>query len=150
MSLFTLFLLSICTMFLQFKIFSLFILLFGFGQVSWSTELDDNLPNAYQDGPTKDKSAGLGIELECSKLLFQSKTANEQVTFASKGKLLGERKGTNWKLTADTTPAMAGVITAEYILDGTQIKIGAGSATKAIEEVVKDIVCGLHSYSKGV
>lgn len=123
------------------RILSLFILFLGLGQLSLSAGLDDNLPNAYQDGPTQDKSAGLGIELECSKFLFQSETANEKVTFASKGKLFGKRKGTNWTLTADTTPAMAGVITAEYILDGTQIKIGAGTATKAIEEVVKDIVC---------
>lgn len=131
----------------RFKSASFFFLLVTFGQLSAAVDGNINLPNAYEDGPTKDKSPGLGIEFESSNIRLKSETADQKVTFASKGKLLGKRKGTNWKLTADTTGSMADTIAAEYILDGTEIKIGAGTAAVAAEAVAKDVVSELFSPS---
>ncbi len=54
------------------------------------------------------------------------------------------RQGINWKLTADTTLNQAGILTAEYILDVTQIKIGTGVATAAAAAVAAEAVRLLH------
>ncbi|KAL8747738.1 MAG: hypothetical protein Q9190_000437, partial [Brigantiaea leucoxantha] len=84
---------------------------------------------AVQDGPTSDRSAGLGIEFEASALQFYSnKCSNKdkKLTDKLKGEMVGGRRGTNWKLTVDTSPNTAGSLTAEYILDGLNIKIGSG------------------------
>lgn len=91
------------------------------------------------DGPTSDKSAGLGIEFESSGVILSSKCTIEN-TNQAKGKVIGGRKGTNWKLTADTTNNVAGSLTAEYILDGTVIKIGDGTASAAAAAVSNNLV----------
>ena len=98
---------------------------------------------AVQDGPTSDRSAGLGIEFEASALQFYSnKCSNKdkKLTDKLKGEMVGGRRGTNWKLTVDTSPNTAGSLTAEYILDGLNIKIGSGDAAKAASDVAADLV----------
>lgn len=95
---------------------------------------------AVQDGPTSDKSAGLGIEFEAGSVLFYSETCSTPDTNKLKAKVVANRRGTNWNLTADTTPAEAGYLTAEYILDGTTIRLGSGDAGTAAAAVGKDIV----------
>lgn len=92
------------------------------------------------DGPTSDKSAGIGMEFETGQLRFYSKTVSEADTFKLKGKLIGGREGTNWKLTGDTM-LDRGLLNAEYILDGAQIKLGSGDLAKATADVANDLVC---------
>jgi len=94
------------------------------------------------DGPTSDKSPGIGVEFEAGHVYVSSTIkggCSKEDTDASKGKLLGNRKGKNWKLTGDTT-GDADLLNAEYILDGTQIKIGASTAKEAAAAVAKDWV----------
>ncbi|KAH8705721.1 hypothetical protein BGW36DRAFT_422261 [Talaromyces proteolyticus] len=99
----------------------------------------DGLPlNAIQDGPTTDESAGLGFEFETSSIRFQSDHCNYEDTHQAKGKMVNGRSGINWKLTADFLDI--GVLSAEYILDGTQIKIGASTAEAAAKAVADDII----------
>ncbi|KAL8918374.1 MAG: hypothetical protein Q9208_007393 [Pyrenodesmia sp. 3 TL-2023] len=52
--------------------------------------------------------------------------------------MVGGRQGKNWKLTADTTLNAAGFLVAEYILDGTQLKLGSGTAAEAAALVGND------------
>lgn len=99
---------------------------------------DDEAPTL--DGPTSDKSAGLGVEFETSAVIFESGQCSMSDTNQAKGKLVGNRKGDKWELTADTTEAIAGRLTAEYILDGTQIKIGDGTASAAAAAVSGDLI----------
>jgi len=53
------------------------------------------------DGPTADRSAGIGVEFECNRLLFQAD--NDAVCPAEiyplKGKVISGRTGTNWEFT---------------------------------------------------
>lgn len=107
-----------------------------------SDDVDPCLDNEATtlDGPTSDKSAGIGVEFETSAVLFSSPKCSESDTNQAKGKVVGNRQGTNWELTADTTNNIAGTLVAEYILDGTQIKIGDGTATAAAAAVSGDLV----------
>ena len=92
------------------------------------------------DGPTSDKSAGLGMEFECSAIVLRSPECSAQDTNQAKGKVVTGRKGTNWELTADTTSNVAGSLAPEYILDGTNIKIGDGTASVAAKAAFTDLV----------
>ena len=92
------------------------------------------------DGPTSDKSAGIGVEFESSNVILSQRSCSKSDTDQAKGRLVGNRQGTNWKLTADTTQDIAGLLNAEYILDGTQIKIGTGAASVAAAAVSNDLV----------
>ena len=106
-----------------------------------SCDDDDNGNQAPTlDGPTSDKAPGMGVELEAGKIKFQSSGCDKSSTDGSKGKMVGNRQGENWKLTADTTLNEAGLLDAEYILDGTQIKLDTGKASAAAELVANDIV----------
>ena len=96
------------------------------------------------DGPTSDRSAGIGVEFEAGGILFFSDTCNKRKrkdTEDSKGNLVGNRQGKNWKLTADTTPDAPGSLDAEYILLGTQIKLNTHEAREAAAAVAADVVC---------
>ena len=92
------------------------------------------------DGPTSDHSAGIGVEFESSKVLFSKRGCSAEDTNQAKGKQVGDRKGDNWQLTADTTSETAGLLAAEYILNGKTIKIGTGAASAAAAAVSSDIV----------
>lgn len=105
------------------------------------------------DGPTSDKSAGIGVEFESSGVTFAKEGCSAADTNQGKGKQVADRKDkdNNWKLTADTSNEMAGSLTAEYILNGEQIKIGTGAATAAAAAVSSDLVsmnmmCESHSF----
>lgn len=81
---------------------------------------DDNANIAPTlDGPTSDKTARIGVEFETTGIQFESQGCDKSSTDSSKGKMVGNRQGDNWKLTADTTPDIPGRLDAEYILDGT-------------------------------
>ncbi|KAF4637024.1 hypothetical protein G7Y89_g1066 [Cudoniella acicularis] len=94
------------------------------------------------DGPTSDKSAGIGVEFESFDITFKSNSptpCDELSTFALKRKMVGERFGQNWVLTADTTSLNAGYLSAEYILNGKTIKIGTGALAAAAAGVANNI-----------
>ena len=102
---------------------------------------DDDVDIApTNDGPTSDRSPGIGVEFETSAITFNSATANAASTYPLKGKLVNGRQGPNWQLTADTTGDSPGVLYAEYILDGRTIKIGTGVAAVTANLVAQDLV----------
>lgn len=92
------------------------------------------------DGPTNDQSPGIGVEFESGEVIFYSEGCSKDDTDSLKKAVVGNRQGTNWKLTADTTPDEAGYLVAECILDGTQIKLGNNAAGPAASAVANDIV----------
>ena len=92
------------------------------------------------DGPTSDESAGIGVEFESSGVVFKKPGCSAADTNQAKGQQVGDREGDNWQLTADTTAEIAGMLAAEYILNGKTIKIGTGAASAAAAAVSSDIV----------
>ena len=92
------------------------------------------------DGPTSDKLAGIGVEFESSVVVFTKNGCSAADTNQAKGQQVSGRKGDNWQLTADTTQEAAGMLTAEYILNGKTIKIGTGATSAAAAAVSSDIV----------
>lgn len=95
--------------------------------------------SVYDDGPTKDGTAGIGAEFESPGFMFKSEGCSLEDTNAAKKKMVDNRKGTNWYLSADTGHD-AGVLAAEYILDGVEIKVGSGDGAKAAKELAQDRV----------
>ena len=91
------------------------------------------------DGPTADEAAGIGAEFESPAFYFKSLECSVEDTNAAKKQLVAGRTGINWKLTADST-SDAGKVNAEYILDGTKIKVGSGDAARAGKAWVDDLV----------
>lgn len=92
------------------------------------------------DGPTSDQSAGIGVEFESSVVTFSKPGCSQKDTNQAKGQQIGDRRGDNWQLTADTTSEIAGILSAEYILNGQTIKIGTGAASAAAAAVSSDVV----------
>lgn len=84
-------------------------------------------------------TAGIGVEFETIDFILINSACKKDDTTASKGKVIGKRTGINFKLTADTT-SEAGVLHAEYILDGQNIKVGSGDAAKAGAAAAADMV----------
>ena len=93
----------------------------------------------YNDGPTADRTAGLGAEFESPGWQMTSQGCSAEDTFKAKKKVIGGRHGENWELTADT-PGDPGVVQAEYILDGRNIKVGSGDGERAGRELADDLV----------
>lgn len=102
---------------------------------------DNETPD--DDGITSDRTAGIGIEFEAPVFYFTNPACSLDDTFAAKKQLVGDsggwRTGTNFMLTADTS-SEAGKITAEYILDGRNIKVGSGDAARAGAAATADLV----------
>lgn len=106
----------------------------------------DEAASESNDGVTPDKSPGIGVEFETSGIVFKSSDCSQKDTFSSKGKLVDNRRDPGfWNLTADTTFNAAGYLTAEYILDGKNIRIGSGKAQSVAASVAKDLVTHPHS-----
>lgn len=95
--------------------------------------------NVFLDGPTSDGSAGIGVELESPMFVFKHDGCSADNTNAAKKEIVDNRKGTNWLLTADTG-ADQGKLQAEYIFDGTKIKVGSGDLAKAGKAAADDLV----------
>lgn len=97
-------------------------------------------------GPSTDGAAGIGAEFESPAFYFKSDCSDDD-TFASKGKVIGERTGPNWALTADTG-GQGGRLNAEYVLSGKDIKVGSGDAAKAGKAIADDLVstAATHPY----
>ncbi|CAD6576350.1 MAG: hypothetical protein ASARMPREDX12_007855 [Alectoria sarmentosa] len=92
------------------------------------------------DGPTSDKSTGIGVEFETSAVVFSQPGCSAADTNQAKGQQVGDRGGDNWQLTSDTTSEIPGRLSAEYILNGKTIKIGTGAASAAAAAVSSDII----------
>jgi len=97
-----------------------------------------------QDGPTVDQSPGMGVEFETGAILFQpvEGTITDTQTFGLKGEIVANRQGTpgeNWALTADTN-LDSGVLQAEDILDGRNIKLNQGMVGPAAAAAAADFV----------
>ena len=67
------------------------------------------------DGPTGDHSAGVRVEFESSKVLFNKRGSSAEDTDQAKDQQVGDRQGDNWQLTADTTSETARLLAATYI-----------------------------------
>lgn len=89
--------------------------------------------SVWQDGPTVTGDAGIGAEFETPYVQLQNPQCNLANTFLAKRKIIQGRSGTNFDLSVDTgsTELGAGKLNLEYILDGTRIKVGDGSAAAA-------------------
>lgn len=92
-------------------------------------------------GATTDLSAGIGAEFETPMIRLKNSKCSKADTDNFKKSVIAGRKdpGGLWALTADTTAA-AGVLNAEYIMDGKNIKVGSGNAQKAGKEAAADFV----------
>lgn len=83
--------------------------------------------------------AGIGLELESGEVMLTADGCNEKDTFRSIQKTIDGREGEDWQLTGDMGDD-AGLLTAEYILDGKKIKLGSKRLAKAAEEAADDYV----------
>lgn len=121
LSIFNMSLLHHCRSALSFKSFLLLGALAQFELAVAAPTPGDSSPspfNAADDGIIKDKSAGLGIELETSDLLLTSKLCTDVAKKnLLKAKTLGGRTGANWELTVDTTIS-GNTLTAECEFEG--------------------------------
>jgi hypothetical protein len=127
---------------------SLLVLLFALQVSAWPFERRSGPDDAGEvdiaytlDGATSDKSAGMGVEFEAGAIAIaptDATTCTQDLLNGLKGKGLAGRSGTNWKLTVDTTSPQE--LAAEYILDGTSIKLGTGAAGQAASDIATDLV----------
>ena len=101
------------------------------------------------DGPTADNTAGIGAEFESPFFQFKSEGCSAKDTDASKGQVIAQRTGTNWKLTADSINS-PGQVNAEYILNGENIKVGSGDGAKVgkawADDLVSDRACNATKF----
>ena len=96
------------------------------------------------DGPTGDSTARIGAEFESPTFHFTNIDCSIEETNASKKKVVDQRTGTNWELTADSTSDQ-GKLNAEYILDGKNIRVGSGDGAKVANAWADDLVCSTAS-----
>ncbi|CAI6330597.1 unnamed protein product [Periconia digitata] len=86
----------------------------------------------FNDGPTTSGEAGIGAEFETLNILFTNNKCNLEDTFEAKRKTIKGRTGKNFLLSADTSVELGkGKVSAEYVLDGRNIRVGDGSAAAA-------------------
>lgn len=101
----------------------------------------DNIELAFLDAPTTDGTAGIGVEFESPAFTLKHDGCSKEDTDDTRKKIIGRRQGKNFMLTADTGASeVGGKVQAEYILDGTQIKVGDGSAAAAAKAAADDLV----------
>lgn len=86
----------------------------------------------FNDGPTHSGDAGIGAEFETIDIQFRNAKCDLKDTFSAKRKTFQGRSGVNYVLSVDTAVEIgAGTVNAEYVLDGTNIRVGDGSAAAA-------------------
>ncbi len=102
-------------------------------------DVEDN-QLVFNDAVTADGTAGIGAEFESPFFYFVNRDCNTEDTNAARKKVVAERTGTNWMLTADTgASGSGGKLYAEYILDGRNIKVG-GDGGKTAKAIADDLV----------
>lgn len=93
------------------------------------------------DGPTTSGDAGIGAEFETIEIQFVQGGCSLVDTFEAKRKTVKGRSGTNFVLSVDTSVEQGkGKLSAEYVLDGRNIKVGDGSAAAAGKAAHDDLV----------
>lgn len=90
-----------------------------------------------------DYSAGVGVELESPAFYLVSPDCPDEEVYKTRKKVIANKIGENWQLTADTGGGF-GKVQAELIFDGTMIKIGSGELAEAGEAAANEIVSGNH------
>lgn len=90
-----------------------------------------------------DGAAGIGAEFESVEFRFVNSQCSEDDTNDAKRKVVAERTGTNWQLTADSI-GKPGTLQAEYIIDGVKVKVGstddATNGAKVAADLAKNLV----------
>ena len=93
----------------------------------------------FDDAVTADGTAGIGAEFESPVFYFTNPDCSLDDTNAAKRKVIAKRTGDNWKLTADTGFGQ-GMVDAEYILDGANIKVGTDDGANTGKAIADDLV----------
>lgn len=105
-------------------------------------DIQDN-EQVFNDAVTADGTAGIGAEFESPFFYFVNDKCSPDDTNAARKKVVAERTGTNWELTADTGASRSGgKLNAEYILDGREIKVG-GDGDKVAKSIADDLVSAI-------
>ena len=97
--------------------------------------------NMFDDGGSASGAAGIGVELETFRIQFSHDTCSLENTFKAKGKIVRGHPATasTFVLSVDTSTEFSkGTPQAEYVLDGTKIKVGEAGAAKAAGRAVYD------------
>jgi len=98
----------------------------------------------FNDGPTTSGEAGIGAEFETIDIQFTQQGCSLGDTFEAKRKTVKGHSGANFVLSVDTSVEQgAGTVSAEYVLDGRNIKVGDGSASAAGRAAHADLVSTL-------
>ena len=101
----------------------------------------------FNDAVTADGTAGIGAEFESPFFYFVNQACSADNTNDARKKVVAERTGTNWILTADTGASRSGgKLYAEYILDGRNIKVG-GDGDKTAKSLADDLVSVALTFS---
>jgi hypothetical protein len=107
-------------------------------QLETMEDMADDLDRFNTDG-----TAGIGAEFESPGWQFVSTGCSADDTNAAKRKVIADRTGTNWELTADSI-GQPGKLQAEYIIDGVKVKVGstddATNGAKVAASFVQDLV----------
>lgn len=105
-----------------------------------------DIQDGMADDPDRvntDGTAGIGAEFESPDFRLTKSGCSADDTNAAKRKVIAERTGTNWELTADSVNE-AGALQAEYIIDGVKVKVGstddATNGAKVAAAMAQDLV----------
>ena len=110
------------------------------GSVCFGDDNEDNTPWPAGVAP------GIGVEFECTMWSLKCTPAcvfddiNELKNHILVNNDGTPRTGPNWELRVDITPAKDSLLNAEYVLDGTSIKLNTGAAGAAAAAVYNDLV----------
>jgi hypothetical protein len=95
----------------------------------------------FNDGPTTSGEAGIAAEFETFMIQFISTHCSLEDTFLAKRKTVRGHSGENFVLSVDTSVEQGkGTVSAEYVLDGRNIKVGDGSAAAAERAIREHLV----------
>ena len=106
------------------------------GDVDDDDDDDDNGESTQLD----EEAPGIGFEFESSDVKFKNDKCSLSDTFGSKGNVVHGHMEPDWQLTADTSPRVAGRLSAEYMTNGKICKLGTGTARKAAIKIRRDFV----------
>ncbi|KAI4635690.1 uncharacterized protein J4E87_000645 [Alternaria ethzedia] len=105
-----------------------------------------DIQDGMADDPDRvntDGTAGIGAEFESPDFRLTKSGCSADDTNAAKRKVIAERTGTNWELTADSVNE-PGALQAEYIIDGVKVKVGstddATNGAKVAAAMAQDLI----------
>jgi hypothetical protein len=93
----------------------------------------------FNDGPTTSGEAGIGAEFETINVQFSNNQCSLEDTFLAKRKTVKGHSGLNFVLSVDTSVEQGkGRLSAEYVLDGRNIKVGDHESAAAAGRAAHD------------